>query len=1057
MSGWTKKLVLDRSDPRLFAKVTSDNGEFVEIEFFRSVADREPKSLPRRDVAHAALPTQTRVFIETSAGVWRVGRVVDRYKDNSGEFSYSVKFPNDELLELHEDECFVRCLDRYADPSRILAAGCIETQFFADRRRGALRQLRELRSAAQGLVGVISAPVDLVPHQIATVRRVVSDRTVRYLLADEVGLGKTIEAGLIIRQLLLDDPQLVIRVFTPASLVKQWRAELSSKCHLDEESVTVHAHEDLRSLDTNELPGLLVVDEAHRLISQTERDRPTQAHQDLRRFALQIPKLLLLSATPALGDEARLLGLLNLLDPAAYPLDDLAAFRSRVAARQQIGRLLLAIQPGGAPFVLSQQAKRAMELFPADPVVQEECRAIVSNCDNAPVRDSAAVSLRSHIASTYRIHQRLIRARRSDVEKWTMRPRGPAWPALPHVRICFSQDAHAESLLQALEAWRDDATRASADKDSLTAVLAARWSVLIQASWRGGRELARATGSLEPIFFGETETLERLRQLALDRAESEDRYSLVSQEIGSWLAELSKDSAGRAKKLVCFASAPNDAVCLFERLSSVLGAGRVISLVGLGQETAAAVDKFENTAAISVAICDGDAEEGINLQFVHGMVHIDLPLSADRLEQRIGRLDRFGRRLNRVEHRVFFPSDEDTSPWKNWFDILANGFEIFNRSISDVQFRVEAIQQEIQARLFREGAYAVESLNQDIKARLTEERQALDEQHALDGLSQLIESGDQLVQDIERSEDDEEAIAANVEPWIRENLRLSIEAVGGSGSKSRELTWRSDTLLPEIPWRQPVDAALRGRWTWSRRHAMSSVHSPAALLRPGSALIEVLERIAVWDDRGIAYATLRMEPSWSGIWRGFRLVWLVEPTIAHDGAVYARHNKAGLLRRAEGFLPSITVEQLVDETGQEVKDPAVLKVLTRPYHQQRELNGCYDINLGSRPELMQRAIDRGHFVALVETIVSTQRDALVENAQVSERLQQAREACARDVRKTTKSLQVRSSLAITHPGLVERPLSVEIEDLQALQESVERPRIRLDEIGFLVVSGPTAR
>src|ERR1700733_11694166 len=129
-------------------------------------------------------------------------------------------------------------------------------------------------------------------------------------------------------------------------------------------------------------------------------------------------------------------------------------------------------------------------MFPNDPVVIEEATRIIQSSENPSERDQAVVALKDHIANTYRIHQRLIRTRRADVEKWTMRPRGPAWPSMTHVRLCFSADAHATAILEALEAWRDSATRASADDNDLAKVLSQRWFALVGAAWRGGRELS---------------------------------------------------------------------------------------------------------------------------------------------------------------------------------------------------------------------------------------------------------------------------------------------------------------------------------------------------------------------------------------------------------------------------------------------------------------------------------------------------------------------------------------------------------------------------------------
>ncbi len=63
-----------------------------------------------------------------------------------------------------------------------------------------------MRAAAEGLAGTLSSKIELVPHQLAAVRRVMTDPTPRFLLADEVGMGKTIEAEIIARQCLIDDP-----------------------------------------------------------------------------------------------------------------------------------------------------------------------------------------------------------------------------------------------------------------------------------------------------------------------------------------------------------------------------------------------------------------------------------------------------------------------------------------------------------------------------------------------------------------------------------------------------------------------------------------------------------------------------------------------------------------------------------------------------------------------------------------------------------------------------------------------------------------------------------
>ncbi len=91
--------------------------------------------------------------------------------------------------------------------------------------------------------------------------------------------------------------------------------------------------------------------------------------------------------------------------------------------------------------------------------------------------------------------------------------------------------------------------------------------------------------------------------------------------------------------------------------------------------------------------------------------------------------------------------------------------------------------------MFREGAYEDEELLERVVAQIAEERQKLDEQHALDDLSQLIDAGDELVQKIETSEEDEDALATDVEPWISQVLGTRLESVGDADTHSMQVSW----------------------------------------------------------------------------------------------------------------------------------------------------------------------------------------------------------------------------------------------------------------------------
>ena len=190
-----------------------------------------------------------------------------------------------------------------------------------------------------------SAKVDLLPHQVVLVHRVANARPKRFMIADEVGLGKTIEAALILRELASRGELQRALMIVPAGLVENWRRELNDVFNLDFEvfgsegdvtdrkSNAFAKHNRLiASVDTLKRPArikkileappwdLVVFDEAHHLtvyrngskVKKTENFKLAEAIRDHCR------DLILMSATPHQGDHFRFWGLINLLNPSLF-------------------------------------------------------------------------------------------------------------------------------------------------------------------------------------------------------------------------------------------------------------------------------------------------------------------------------------------------------------------------------------------------------------------------------------------------------------------------------------------------------------------------------------------------------------------------------------------------------------------------------------------------------------------------------------------------------------------------------------------------------------------
>jgi len=105
-----------------------------------------------------------------------------------------------------------------------------ETPFFFEQRRALLWELLRQNRLCHGLPAFLSSKIELLQHQVEIAARILRDPTIRYLLADEVGLGKTIEACIVLRQLRLDAPDVRSAVFVPDALVRTAPWWHSSDC-----------------------------------------------------------------------------------------------------------------------------------------------------------------------------------------------------------------------------------------------------------------------------------------------------------------------------------------------------------------------------------------------------------------------------------------------------------------------------------------------------------------------------------------------------------------------------------------------------------------------------------------------------------------------------------------------------------------------------------------------------------------------------------------------------------------------------------------------------------
>ena len=1019
------------------------------VSVFHSLKRTETIECSATEINRAYLSPQTRVYFFDGERM-QVGRIIDYLLHENGLVTYEVRFPNGKQKDISEVDLFVRLWNAPEDPAEMLAAGAAESQFLHDRRQAALRPLRSLSSAAQGLTSLLSAGIDFVPHQVAAVRRVLSDPVQRYLLADEVGLGKTIEAGLIIRQHLIDNPDTDVLVATPSALCGQWRRELSEKMRLDQfgEPFECCSHAEIARVTRT--PDVLVVDEAHHLVGVEDGPLAASATR-LRELTRNVPVLLLLSATPPLGEEARFLALLNLLDPLTHPLDDLNGFRQKLEQRRAIGRLLLSLDPAASGIVLRQRGAELVRRFPDDTIVQDLAPQLIDATREAPERLVPLCSaLKEHVADSYRIHQRLIRSRRADAQGWEFRPRGPDDGAMAHVRIEGDPSDVLAVLLGTIKDWRSAAVDylVDGDGDAGPLPLAARYRDLLGAVSEGADALRAWLAHAAPIFAGEAEILDALREQA-EKYDDADRIETMVESVRRLIKTLRADVDH--PKIVVFATATALAVAFHDALEDALDKTPCLLLIEGGEAVEneeQGVTAFSQAPDAAVLIVDRSAEEGLNLSFADAIVHLDLPMSAGRIEQRIGRLDRYGRRQEMIRHRILLPSDEDESAFSAWQTLLADGLSIFHRSISDVQFLLEDFETRALEALLMTGPAALVGLAEEIRSQIAEERKSQDEQYALDRIALAEEPVETFIKALEEAEADEAALEAGVDQWLIGALQLKKRPFAWPDDDPFKLGITKQTLIPRLPWQQKLELDDDQPLTWKRR--IATRRTDVTLLRPGTPLIDVLARFTRWDDRGTAFVTYRPVAGWrDDAWIGFKLCFTIEPGLDMADLLAPSRSELAESRRAQRYFAQSEQTLFIDINGDAVTDPALLAILAKPYNGHVKGPNA-DVNLGSRPHILAGYIDPAAFPAVCRRVRDGARQTLSKQHTVLEAISAATVFATSDLQRRRNRLQRRQS---TGDSMAREDIAM----IESILPAIASPAIRLDAMGCFILGGALPR
>jgi ATP-dependent helicase HepA len=1045
------------------------------------------ETVPIASVARVVLDCETRVYEVLPGGTsWRAGRAL---AESVGK--YLVQFPNARKLEtIPATELYTRCDLPIPDPAAFLAARITETPIWQQRRAGFVRAAIAQRGACAGMTGLLSSCIDLEPHQIEVIRRVLQDPVQRYLLADEVGLGKTIEAGVILRQYVLEHPSdHSVLVLVPGHLEKQWRGELTQRFRLGpllDQSIHILAHD--ADLKAHKGAGLVVIDEAHQLARWAGAPRATKPRQRFANIAKLVTdtdtRLLLLSATPTLhSDESGFQALLHLLDPVMYPLGDLKGFRNRLERHQTVAQLYHLFKPDEEGSYLEGALKQFTDAFPNDERLASFAKGLkpflkYGADPDAPERAERIRAVRAHVSEAYRLHRRLLRNRRADdrvegllpgragVERWayTDPATAPLLAALDHWRAAAAKGAKAVLAANFGRVFVLFAEAAACDATALSELVLARLG-------EGDAPANLPTDDLEalketPMFTGEVAALQKLRDAA-EEAESLVRIDALVAGLKNLFDATKAKVPARA---VVFASYPHVADEVFDALN-LRWPGQVVRHGRAGWQ------HFRTSTSFRVLVGDRTAEEGLNL---HGrgtvLVHFDLPWSPNRVEQRVGRLDRYG--VATPVRSVVLAADGDALA-AAWVEYLNRGYKAFDRSVAALQYLTETELAALYPAALAEGAAALAAATEKLAGEngvvetALREIQVLDELDAVEAPAGHENFADELARADHETRADWQAVAHT---WVVEGLQFARRQEGppeadvGRYQFQRPRPTGPSTLMPvgrmvrhfghiidtdderSTPER-PMTYAL----AFDRRKAQNY---NAALARIGDPFIDALVDYVNWDDRGAVAALWRYRPKTKlakPAEVAFRFEFVVDCPIADALAALPKEgawSAHAVRRQADWQFPPVPLSVWLDQNLDPVTNAARLALLTEDYSKMKRADGGKDFNLNAE---RWAALDPHFARAAWAKLVTAARKAAEEYvrgtdewaARVTERLNAAdRDAADRDAQTASRL----AFLSGKHRDTEAARAKVERAVAAALRAGIETPAVRLDSIAAVFLA-----
>src|SRR5665213_67035 len=933
-----------------------------------------------------------------------------------------------------------------------------------------------------GAKALLSSRIDLRPHQAYVAATVLLDRQQRYLLADEVGLGKTIEAGIVIHDLLGRKPNARVLVLCPGALTQQWLCELYAKFSgpvfrlpelrgspSREEGIICQAilsftgALDIQSEWLTAKWDLVVIDEAHHLLNTP------QLYRLAKQLSQKAHGVLLLSALPAQHREDEYMRLLALLEPERYDPDAPGAkvlFKTLYDRQRELGRKLGYIARRLEDFIQGTDGPekillKSRELAELPVLVQDgRLRQMATRLDSAKSTFIGDVRLLlHHVGDTYRINRRILRNRRARLleneQLDHVERRLNKIPCQPE-QLELDARAALRDLLQTLQrSGCDDSVllplarqlfQALCDPTSLSSMLQLTSSssashvvsnealsldgLVGYAEWE--EQICTLWAFARPYLKGEE--LRRAKHAAVvwrDGLENSGRIKILVE----FLRQRHRRDSGT--KFLIFAGFPG----LAKRVADILDVQFPAPAVArfnyqmLNAAKEKEVRRFKRDEFCWILTSDETGGEGRNFQFADELIHFDLPWYVSKIEQRIGRLDRLGRGRCDVTSNVLFSEGEEED---GVLDCFASGFEVFSRSISGLEFALRELEQKIVRTAICEGKDGLVELVAELKTASENERAQDESQDLLDeaSMERMSAAAFRRVQSTPERDAALEKAFADYFCFIASPRSLRY-ARGGDCAEGVLSFQPEDVRGMELQLSKEANGCLRERHGTFRR-ALAQERPDLEFFSVGNEFFDAVCSSLYQSPKGRTYAVECTATH--GTWRGFEFLYRATGNNNLVGGY------SGLVNQLERVFSNRTEHCFIGENKIAAPDSDVLLKLRRSLKKETKDRLWWNFTGNNgRADILSAFYAAAGWASLVTEVEKLARELVRERYKESL-------APALDAEHARMAEQVRQLMVVKHEGWEEEVASVEL-----LGRAIDEWDVELEGAGYFSVNGGLAR